>query len=106
MLPVSGLAIGRYWLNFGLGVRAGGSQIWFDWDTLRQVSNKRFIQDDGTNPNILSLRSFAKDERNYFSFKTGYIPNYSNIERHFLKLPNLSKDPVPAVGMTFQTFIE
>lgn len=69
-------------------------------------SNKRFIQDDGTNLNILSLRSFAKDERNYFSFKTGYIPNYSNIERHFLKLPNLSKNPVPAVGMTFQTFIE
>lgn len=98
-LQVSGLKVlVEFW--------SGGSQVWFDWDSLRRVSNKRFIQDDGLNPKALSLRSFAKDEHDYFSFYPNYIPAYSDVEKQFLKLPTADNNlPVPQVGMTFASFI-
>jgi hypothetical protein len=80
---------------------SAASPVWFDWDSLRRVSNKRFIQDDGLDPDALSVRSFAKDPHNYFSFRPTYIPKYSNQEKRFLNLPVFYQSPIPQPGMTF-----
>lgn len=77
-----------------------GLPVWFN---LRHVSNKRFIQDNGSNPNVLSVRLFAKDPHDYFSFRSTYIPTYSNLERKFLNLPIVNNSPIWQAGMTFAT---
>lgn len=87
--------------------QSGGTQVWFDWDSIRRLSNRRFIQDDGSKPNALSVRSFGKDPHDYFSFKPDYLPVYSQIERHLLKMPilNNNNSAIPQPGITFATLL-
>lgn len=84
--------------------QSGGTQVWFDWDSIRRLSNRRYIQDDGLKPDALSVRSFGKDPHDYFSFKAGYLPVYSQIERHLLKMPG-NNAAIPQPGITFATLL-